>query len=168
MAPNRPPGLSAAEAFPYFMPGEPPPPDKCWIWTRTRLPKGYGTLRCGVRRRQVYAHRASYERFHGPIQKGAIVRHSCDNPSCVQPAHLSIGTQADNIRDCIDRGRKVDPPHIFGTATNTARLTESDVRLIRELYATGQWRQVDLAERFKVRQTNISEIVRRATWKHIA
>lgn len=163
----RPPGMSAEDAFHLFMPGNPPSDDTCWVWPNYCIPNGYGTMRCGVRRRQVYVHRISYLIFNGSIPDGMVVRHSCDNPPCVNPAHLLVGTTRDNIHDCIDRGRKTAPPHRRGADHNHAKLSEADVLEIRRLYATGKWRQVDLAAKYKVRQTNISQIVRRDSWRHI-
>ena len=81
----------------------------CWIWTGKRIKGGYGQMnRHG---RSVLAHRFSFELANGLIPEGLLVRHSCDNPSCVNPEHLLIGTQKDNIRDCIERSRKWMPPH---------------------------------------------------------
>ena len=75
------------------------PGGECIEWTGARSAAGYGRL--GTK----YAHRVAYEKAHGPIARGMVVRHRCDNPPCVNPAHLELGTQADNMRDMAVRGR---------------------------------------------------------------
>ena len=80
--------------------------DDCWLWTGSTTPQGYGHVRVGRgrRRRMIYAHRLAYALVHGaPGRK--IVRHTCDEPSCVNPSHLLTGTPADNVADMIERGR---------------------------------------------------------------
>lgn len=80
-------------------------PDDCWLWKARRLPSGYGMLR-GDEGRDVYAHRFSWEIHSGQaIPDGWVICHKCDNPPCVNPAHLFLGTVLDNNRDCIAKGR---------------------------------------------------------------
>jgi len=75
----------------------------CWEWARSRAPNGYGRLKIGTR--TVYAHRAAWTLHFGPIPPGLFVCHRCDNPPCVRPDHLFLGTSADNVRDSIEKGR---------------------------------------------------------------
>lgn len=80
-------------------------PSGCWEWSGARYHHGYGAIRFGGQTRQ--AHRVAWERVNGPIPKGLIVRHFiCDNPPCVNPEHLLLGTQGDNIRDRYRRARQ--------------------------------------------------------------
>lgn len=80
----------------------------CWIWMARRLPSGYGMF--SVRGRGTYAHRFSYQTFVGPIGYGKVVAHRCDNPSCVNPEHLFAVSQAENVRDMIQKGRQCSNP----------------------------------------------------------
>lgn len=78
-------------------------PDKCWLWPRKLDEKGRGQVSVGGRRK--LAHRAVWEALRGPIPAGKLLCHHCDNPTCVNPAHLYVGTPKDNVRDMMERGR---------------------------------------------------------------
>jgi len=85
----------------------------CWIFAGARLPKGYGKIGVGSRGEGwMLAHRASYECFVGPVPEGMCVLHRCDNPSCVNPDHLFLGTKSDNTQDCIKKGRHFTPFYV--------------------------------------------------------
>lgn len=78
----------------------------CWLWTANRLPKGYGVINVGGRAgSQQLAHRVSWELHFGPIPDGLWVLHRCDNPPCVRPDHLFLGTVQDNVDDMVTKGR---------------------------------------------------------------
>jgi len=98
--------MTAPEAFSWFLPGD-PPNEGCWDWPASTTNAGYGnfTVKVGSRLVTHYAHRVSYEIFHGPIPYGLLVMHSCDRPVCVNPAHLRAGTQKENMREASVRGR---------------------------------------------------------------
>lgn len=142
--------------------GNIPNGDACLEWPRARACK-YGAIWDG--RRTQYAHRLAYEITHGAIPKGLCVLHRCDNPPCFRPSHLFLGTDGDNVRDCIAKGRMRRCPAL-GERASGAKMTEAKVIEIRKLAADGI-RQVALAKQFGIRQCTISQIIRRDSWKHI-
>lgn len=81
--------------------------DGCWEWTANHLPAGYGLVK--AEGRSHLAHRVSWELAHGPIPAGMLVLHRCDNPACVRPDHLWLGTQKQNIADMLTKGRGLTP-----------------------------------------------------------
>jgi hypothetical protein len=137
-------------------------PGGCWEWQASRLPMGYGRIQVGAA--QVYAHRLSWEMEHGPIPDGLFVCHHCDNPSCVNPAHLFLGTPVDNVRDSIKKGR-------FGLLKvgwrSPTKYTEAQVREIRKRYMRGGVSQRQLAREYGMSQGNLWSIVNRKTWTQL-
>ena len=113
------------------------------------------------------AHRVSWGIHNGPIPPGVKVLHTCDNPPCVNPAHLFLGTQADNIKDCLDKGR-ANYGTLSGSDNGNAKLTETEVLAIREKYASGKIFQRELAKEYGVTQTHISYLVREKNWRYLA
>lgn len=103
-------------------------------------------------RGHLLAHRVSFELNHGPVPEGMVVMHTCDNPACVNHFHLKLGTQADNVRDMIKKGRQP-----FGRFKRT-KLTLEDRRQIKEMRNTGAL-QREIAKRFGVSRSMISMIV---------
>lgn len=128
----------------------------CWIWLAAAL-RGYGVF-TAENRKTVYAHRFSWERSRGPIPGGMFVCHSCDNPSCVNPDHLFIGTNADNAADMARKGRSSR-----GSNRPLSKLTEQQVSEIKSSPLKG----VDLARQFNVSTTQISVIRNGREWKHV-
>ena len=138
----------------------------CWEWQGYLASgTGYGVMSVGNRPKGV--HRVAYELNHGPIPKGMCVCHTCDNRKCIRPDHLFLGTKADNLEDMRAKGRQAKGKKVSnpGSTNGNSRITEDDVRKIRQQYEDGV-AQVELARRFGIDQTNVSCIVRRVTWKH--
>lgn len=130
----------------------------CWVWMGTTTVRGYGQIESF--RRKHYAHRASYEAFVGSIPEGMYVCHTCDNVYCVNPAHLFLGTQKQNLEDMARKRRST-----WGERNPMAKLTSSDVVLIRQMKQDGV-KTKDLAKQFNVRPSTISSIIRKELWNH--
>ncbi len=146
-------------------------PDGCWPWTGFRNDAGYGLIGGRREQRAARAHRVSWELSHGPIPPGLVVCHHCDNPPCVNPAHLFIGTQADNSRDMVRKGRANRDPlprasQPMGSRHYSAKLTEASVREVRQRVARGE-RQVALAVEYGVAPTTICAAVKGRNWAHV-
>ena len=137
---------------------------ECWNWLAAKDRRGYG--RFSIDYKMVLAHRFSLEVSLGEkIEDGLFALHSCDNPSCVNPAHLREGTAADNMDDAIERGRQKAKK---GSENPNAKITEQDVVEIRRLYATSEMPGTKLAEKYGISQANVYEIIHRTAWKHVA
>lgn len=139
--------------------------DGCWEWRGTRQSKGYGVFWDGER--QVRAHRTAWELVNGPIPAGLSVLHSCDNPPCVNPAHLRVGTARDNASDAMARRRHFSPfrgQNQAGEQNRNARLTAADVTVIRERVASGEL-QRNVAADYGITQSNVSHIARGKSWR---
>lgn len=136
--------------------------DECWEWTAYRNRDGYGQFR--LNGRMEYAHRVAWMLAYGPIQDGMCVLHKCDNRLCVNHAHLWEDTQAENVRDMMRKGRRADNS---GERHGRAKLTESDVRLIRKIYAAGGTGHREIAEEFGVSYALVGNIVRREIWTNV-
>lgn len=135
---------------------------RCWLWTGTG-PRGYGMIRpTGAARgaSKLYAHRVSWELHYGPIPDGKHVLHRCDNPSCVNPEHLFLGTHADNMADKVSKGRQNT---LRGEAVKNSKLTEKEVLEIR----SSGLPYTRLAKLYDVSDVQISNICRRKQWAHV-
>lgn len=137
-------------------------PNECWPWTAAVNEHGYGVMRPEGRRSgpTVKAHRVSLM-LAGVDIGGLVIRHSCDNPPCVNPAHLSVGTKADNSADMVSRDR-----HARGSRSGTSKLTEAQVVDIRRRAAAGELHRV-LATEYGVSRPTITQIVSGRTWRHV-
>ena len=140
--------------------------DGCWLWTGSRNPEGYGNF--WVRDRIVRATHIAWELEHGvaPLE-GFFVCHHCDNPSCVNPAHLFVGTQSDNMRDGYSKGRMLSQNHpermARGARQWCAKLTPEIVREIRRRRAAGETIAA-LAREYGVGRRTLQDVVHRRTW----
>lgn len=133
----------------------------CWIWTASKYPYGYGCIRFNGRNEA--AHRVSWELHNGPIPDSMQVLHHCDNPPCVNPSHLFLGTNQDNIDDKVKKGRSVG--HI-GEKHPKARLTNEQARFIKS-YPKGYGTCVMLSKMFNMSRKYIWRIRHDCLWKNI-
>jgi hypothetical protein len=133
--------------------------ESCWEWFGKTNRKGYGTIRWDGM--EIAAHRASWLLHGGSIPKGQHVLHTCDLPWCVNPGHLYLGTNDDNIRDKVKRGRSAE---VCGEDNGSAGLTRAQVDEIRSLYWEQDIYQRDIADQFSISQSQVSRIVNSKRW----
>ena len=142
--------------------------DKCWEWKGARFdpPWDYGMIANGTlpsgKPKMVGAHRISWELHNGPIPGGMRVCHTCDNPPCVNPAHLFLGTAKDNTQDMVKKGR-CNPA--VGERGGFAKLTWEGVRELRRRYATEHISHTRLARELGLAQGTVSAILRGEAWQ---
>ncbi len=141
----------------------PEPTGDCWLWIGGDTGNGYGRIR-RKGGKKILAHRLSWELHNGPIPDGLCVLHKCDTPPCVNPDHLFLGTQKDNIQDAFKKGRLFIPK---GEDNKQSKLKNEDIIEIRKLREQG-YTQVLLGKMFGVRHTTIGNICNNKTWKHVA
>ena len=140
----------------------------CWQWLGCIVDGGYGQIR--VDGKMLRTHRVSWEIENGPIPDNLVVCHKCDNPPCVCPEHLFLGTIADNNRDCIEKGRGAwamsRESMVCGERSPHAKLHDEDVRRIRTMHRSGM-SCVAIAKHYPVHPATISKITRRIKWAHV-
>jgi hypothetical protein len=145
----------------------------CWLWTGASTKGGYGQFSWD--RVPKLTHRTSWELAHGPIPEGMLVCHTCDVRNCLNPAHLFLGTQLQNIADKVAKGRQSRGPKHGQSRGNpargeqhpNARLTAETVRYIRERYSTNLVSHADLALELGVSRATVAQVVRGVTWRHV-
>ena len=137
----------------------------CWFWGGGKFASGYGALR--VDGRQVRAHRYAYELCYGALLPGFVVCHRCDNPPCVRPDHLFAGSQRDNMRDALLKGRLYLPPgRKFGRgeAHPAAKLSHAVVVAMRAMYKQG-FTQRQLAQLYRVTRSGVAHVIQGNRWE---
>lgn len=149
--------LSLAE---YLSARSQPADNGCRLWTGAVYEKGHGKFRRNYK--EVRAHRAAFELANGPIPSGQVVCHRCDNPRCINPDHLFLGTVADNNLDMIRKNR-----HAFGARNGAAKLTDWRVRVIRRAARSGL-PVSEIARRLGLSQSTVSHAASGQTWRHIS
>lgn len=138
---------------------------ECWTWLGSIHRDGYGVMwadreareRFGLGSFNVRAHRAAWLIEHGPIPAGKVVCHRCDNPRCVRPSHLWLGTPRENTRDAAAKGRLAKP---------NAKISAHDVRIIRRRFAAGE-RSSDIAIDFGISRDQVTNIGAGRSWKSV-
>lgn len=144
----------------------PEPMSGCWLWLRGCHRDGYGTVQDKKKTR--LAHRVFFEYYCETIPVGKVVRHKCDTPACVNPKHLQLGTQADNVADSVKRNRVNREPNLRtqGIRNSGAKLTEDAVLELRRLFALGV-KTKELGKIFGIHQGTAYCIAYRKLWKHV-
>lgn len=138
--------------------------NQCWLWTGYCMPNGYGSKSWG--NKDEYAHRVSWIIANGDIPRGMEICHTCDVRNCVNPKHLFLGTQQDNMRDMVAKGRQVISNR-SGENNGNCKLTETQVREIRHKYSMGSVSHKELGNQYGVNKVTIGHIVTRRLWKNI-
>lgn len=136
------------------------PDGDCRLWTMRKDRDGYGRVHVG--KALWGAHRWVWVLAHGAIPEGQVVRHRCARPTCINPLHLELGTQAENVQD-----RARDGHTARGTANGRAKLTEETVRALRQRHAAGGISVRRLAAEMGINPYIAQDIVKRKTWKHV-
>lgn len=142
-------------------------PDACWLWTSTRMTSGYGQIHHEQQMR--LAHRVSWQIHNGAIPIGLFVCHKCDNPPCVNPSHLFLGSNSENMQDAGRKGRttlQAHPELVWGSKNGSAKLHERDISVIRSRLRNGD-SQIRIASDYGVNSKVIYKINRGIGWKHV-
>lgn len=132
----------------------------CWEWLAVKNQDGYGRVKRFGKLES--AHRVSYELYKGALGENSVL-HKCDNPSCVNPDHLFLGTQKDNVDDMIKKGRQHNNAH-KGVAHYRTKLTEKEVL---EIFYDTTTSQSIIASRFGISQSAVSVIKSKRNWRHL-
>lgn len=132
---------------------------ECWLWKSGKNRRGYG--KTNINSKNIAAHRMSYMLFKGELPDDKLVCHTCDNPSCVKPAHLWLGTTEENTADMVEKKRS-----LFGEKHSKAKITVKDVIAIRELGKEGIV-QEKIAQKFGLTSGYVNSIIKKRVWKYV-
>jgi len=135
------------------------PYDGCWIWMGATSFGGYGSMTSHNKRKNT--HRVMYELVNGPIPEGKVIMHTCDNPACINPAHLRTGTLSENMEDCVRKNRLNNPK---GETHFRSKFTSKDIIKIRNSEYTNR----KLAAAYGVTHSTIAAIKNNKTWRHVS
>lgn len=141
------------------------PETECWPWLASHNGAGYGMIWDQERGRKVLATRVSYELYKGPIPDGGLILHSCDNPICVNPNHLRVGSYKDNVTDMDVRGRRV-PVSMKGDGNPGAVLKAAEVTSLLKDYVDGVPRKT-IASRYGISEYSLSDYTDGKSWVHL-
>lgn len=136
--------------------------NSCWEWLGYKNKKGYGQISKDETRKLILAHRASWLLHNGSFDESLYVCHKCDNPSCVNPKHLFLGTNKDNMEDR-DRKGRTKPGYVFGSKCGASKLKEYQVCDIRNSNLSAK----ELAVKYNINISTVRQILKRKTWRHI-
>lgn len=141
----------------------------CWEWQKCKM-RGYGVIHISREKRKVLAHRLSYEIFVGKFDGDLFVCHKCDNPTCINPDHLFLGTAQENMKDCLEKKRLFpirSVAHLRGDKVSKGgKLSPEQVKEIRTLRSQGVKRK-EIAERYNITPEHVHGIVTGKAWSHI-
>lgn len=139
--------------------------DTCWVWNASRMSSGYGQF--WVNRNKIGAHQFSFIYYNErDLKSGDVVMHICDNKLCVNPKHLKIGTQKDNIHDMLSKGRQRKiKTYSSGENHVNSKLSNEQAKQIRKLYATGDYTWVGLAKIYSISKRCAGYIIQNVTYK---
>ena len=136
-------------------------PDDCWEWKRGRVGKGYGAYYPNGKGSQRYAHIVAVEKDGREVPDGLVVMHTCDNPPCVNPAHLVVDTQRENLLDMQRKGRKVQ---VRREGHPRAKLTEEQVVEIRKRYPTRAVSVRVMAREYGISHVQLMRVAKGRAW----
>ena len=156
-------GLTDADAIRFWSGAEITSADSCWVWKRKTGKRGYGQTSVYQNRksRTALAHRVAWQLTYGEIPEGMHVCHRCDNPSCVNPSHLFLGSPFVNVHDMITKGRRV---LVRGESSPNSKLTIDQVRWIR---ANSDRSTGELARQLAISRQSVRDVIAGRTWKHV-
>jgi len=169
------PQLTKQELARFWKKVERGPVSACWPWQGYCGPKGHGQF--WIREKLFYAHRVAWTIANGPIPPGLCVCHRCDNGRCVNASHLFLGTRAENIADCKAKGRQAQSARhssrthpervVRGESHWASKLTETDVREMRNLYLTSHVTMSMLARQYGISRSTVADVIHRRCWKQV-